>query len=99
MGLADSFAGVRCPCEDESGQKAAWRKLCRIIRHLGSGIKTACAFTIAASGILLSRKELCPPQSRAQLRGLAAGNNFLIGAGSQESAADVTGRVNRVDRV
>jgi hypothetical protein len=38
MGLADSFAGVRCDCEEQSGKKAAWRESCRIIRHLGSEI-------------------------------------------------------------
>ena len=38
MGLADSFAGDRCDCEEQSGKKAAWRESCRIIRHLGSEI-------------------------------------------------------------
>jgi hypothetical protein len=38
MALADSFAGVRCVCEEQSGKKAAWRESCRIIRHLGSEI-------------------------------------------------------------
>jgi hypothetical protein len=38
MGLADSFAGVQWPCEEQSGKKAAWRELCRIIWHLGREI-------------------------------------------------------------
>jgi hypothetical protein len=36
---ADSFPGDRCDCEEQNGKKAAWREMCPIIRHLGSGIR------------------------------------------------------------
>jgi hypothetical protein len=55
MGLADSFAGVRYDCEEQSGKKAAWRESCRIIRHLGSGIQRAGSFAIRQSKTILAR--------------------------------------------